>query len=122
MKSFPNFMAAFLVSILVISQPVLAQSRPSPAANAAAAEDSLENQPINSSISMPGSKSAAPVAPTSTFDVTRVLLALIAVVALIFVLMAVFKRIYPGSAPIRASAAVKVLARCPVLCPATSAW
>ena len=28
--------------------------------------------------------------------------------------MAVFKRIYPGSAPIRASAAVKVLARCPV--------
>jgi hypothetical protein len=28
--------------------------------------------------------------------------------------MAVFKRIYPGAAPIRASAAVKVLARCPV--------
>jgi flagellar biogenesis protein FliO len=106
-------MAAILIALLAISQPARAQSRPS-VANAAAAEDSLENQPISASISTPRSQSAGPAAPTSAFDITRVLLALIAVIALIFVLMVVFKRIYPGAAPIRASASVKVLARCPV--------
>jgi flagellar biogenesis protein FliO len=111
-KSLRNFMAAILLAVLAISQPLSAQSRPS-VANAAA-EDSLENQPIALNTSSAGSKSAGTAAPTSTFDATRVLLALIAVIALIFVLMAIFKRLYPGAAPIRASAAVKVLARCPV--------
>jgi flagellar biogenesis protein FliO len=122
-------MAVILIAILAISRPLSAQSqtalsqtaqsqiaqfRPSPSANFVAAEDSLENQPISAGIAPTSSRSATPSASPATFDVTRVLLALTAVVALIFVLMAAFKKIYPGAAPIRASAAVKVLARCPV--------
>jgi flagellar biogenesis protein FliO len=113
-RSVRNFVLTILVAVVAISQPVWGQSRPSIVANSAGAEDSLENEPISANISPSGSKTAAPTAPTSTFDATRVLLALIAVVALILILMAVAKRIFPGSAPIRASAAVKVLARCPV--------
>jgi flagellar biogenesis protein FliO len=112
-KSAKNFTLLFLAVLLAICQPLRAQSKPTVDVSAASAEDSLENQPIRPD--SPGAtKSAAPSAPSSTFDATRVLLALIAVVALIFVLMAAAKRIFPGAAPIRASSAVKVLARCPL--------
>jgi flagellar biogenesis protein FliO len=113
-RSAKNFTLLVVALLLAIHQPVRAQSKPTVDVSSVSAEDALEHQPIASDSSGSGSKSAAPSAQSSTFDVTRVLLALIAVVALIFVLMAAAKRIFPGAAPIRASSAVKVLARCPI--------
>jgi len=113
-KSAKSFTLLVVAVLLAICQPVRAQSRPAADVSSVSAEDSLENQPIAPDSSGSSSKSAGPSAPSSTFDATRVLLALIGVVGLIFLLMAVAKRIFPGATPIRASSAVKVLARCPV--------
>jgi flagellar biogenesis protein FliO len=113
-RSDKNFTLLVVAVLLAIYQPVRAQSKPSVDVGSVSAEDALERQPITPDSSGSASKSPASSAPSSTFDATRVLLALIAVVALIFVLMAAAKRIFPGAAPIRASSAVKVLARCPI--------
>jgi flagellar biogenesis protein FliO len=113
-KPIAIFTAVCLSILLAVSQSARAQPRPASVVSSASAEDSLENQPITPDSTGPAAKSAGPSAPTSAFDATRVLLALIAVVSLIMVLMAAAKRIFPGSAPVRASSAVKVLARCPV--------
>jgi flagellar biogenesis protein FliO len=108
-----TFAVALLALLLAVCPSARAQSKPS-AISALSAEDSLESQPITPDSSSAAFKPSVSSAATSTFDATRVLLALIAVVALILVLMAAAKRIFPGAAPIRANAAVKILARCPV--------
>jgi flagellar biogenesis protein FliO len=103
-----------LAVLLAVCQSVRAQSRPAVDVSSLRAEDSLESQPIAPDSANPAGKSAIPGDLPSTFGATRVALALAGVVGLILVLRAGAKRVFPGSAPVRASAAVKVLARCAI--------
>lgn len=75
-------------------------------------DDALESSPIIPEPSAPAAdKSEAQPAGSGAFDVTRVLLALAGVVALIFLLRAAARRAFPGAAVQRANSAVKILAR-----------
>ncbi|HEX4055440.1 MAG TPA: flagellar biosynthetic protein FliO [Tepidisphaeraceae bacterium] len=101
--------------LLFLCQPLHAQSKPSSAAAlSASAEDSLENQSLVPDSSDSAAKPIPIVAPSASFDTTRVVLALAGVLGLIFVLRAGAKRIFPGAAAARATSAVKVLARCTI--------
>lgn len=101
--------AAAFLSLLVVSA---ARGGPSIAAAPAPTDDALESSPIIPEASAPApDKSAPQPAPAGTFDVTRVLLALSGVVALIFLLRAAAKRVFPGAAVHGATSAVKILAR-----------
>ena len=57
-------------------------------------------------------KSEPPAASSGAFDITRVLLALAAVIGLILLLRTFARRMMPGAALHRASPAVKILGRC----------
>lgn len=80
--------------LLVICQPLLAQSKPS--FPFSAAEDSLESQPVASDSTASSAKSAPIAAPSAAFGATRVVLALAGVIGLIFLLRAGARRIFPA--------------------------
>jgi flagellar biogenesis protein FliO len=101
--------AAAIFSLWVVSAARGGQSN---AVAPAPTDDALEFSPIIPQASAPAADKSAPQpAPAGTFDVTRVLLALAGVVALIFLLRAAARRVFPGAAVPGASSAVKILAR-----------
>jgi flagellar biogenesis protein FliO len=109
-----------LVALLVLFAAVSVSFAAAPKAAispkaALSPEDALEASPVY--VTHPGSASAksnVPASPASGFDLPRVVLALGGVIALIFILRAVAKRVIPGAAAHRGSSSVKVLSRCPI--------
>jgi flagellar biogenesis protein FliO len=100
---------AAILSFWVVSAARGGQSN---AVAPAPTDDALESSPIIPQASAPtADKSAPQPAPAGTFDVTRVLLALAGVVALIFFLRAAARRVFSGAAVHRATSVVKILAR-----------
>lgn len=108
-----SFGAAILMAlVLVFSMPAWGQTR---SASPSGADDALESRPIfASSASTASGKGGQTPNSGGTFDVTRVMLALGAVILLILILRAGAKRVIPGAAAHRASSFVKVLARCSI--------
>jgi flagellar biogenesis protein FliO len=103
--------------LLVISLPARGETKPPVKTSQAQSpsDESLESSPI---FTGPGSAASSRpdqiAAPTGTFDVTRVLLALGGVLAIIFLLRFGAKRLIPGAAVHRASSSVKIVGRCPI--------
>jgi flagellar biogenesis protein FliO len=98
--------------LLAVSTPARGEIKPP---GAVSGEDSLESSPIvapNAPAASP--KSDQTTGSSSAFDVTRVLLALVGVIALIFLLKVFAKRLIPGVSAQRASSAVKILGRCAI--------
>jgi flagellar biogenesis protein FliO len=97
--------------LLAAAQPAWCQAKPA----APSAQDSPESSPI-----YPAGTSSAAGKPdqsansNSGFDVTRVVLALAAVIALILVLRTFARRVVPGVASHRSTSAVKIVGRCPI--------
>ena len=98
------FVAAVVLFALLPQKSVAAPALPS--------DDQLESAPIgaDASAAYPGKSLSAP-APASSFDVSRVLLALAVVLALIFLMRAAMRRVVPGAAVHRSTSAIKILAR-----------
>jgi flagellar biogenesis protein FliO len=101
--------AGFLLALVLL----LAFSTPAWCAPSASEDAALESTPIVSG--NPAGSSAKPdqsVNTSGAFDITRVLLALAGVIALIFLLRAFATRLIPGASVHKASPAVKILGRC----------
>jgi flagellar biogenesis protein FliO len=82
------------------------------AAAALPTDEQLESAPIGSdALTSSSEKSVAAPAPANSFDIPRVLLALTAVLALVFIMRGAFRRMVPGAAVHRSSSAVKIVAR-----------
>jgi flagellar biogenesis protein FliO len=98
-----------VVMLLLLLQPAWGQSG---TPSLKATDDALESAPISSqgSTTAAGKATSAPVSP-GAFDVTRVLLATVGVIGLIFLMRAGMKRIFPSTAAHRPMSAVKVLSR-----------
>jgi flagellar biogenesis protein FliO len=114
-RVFAIFLA--IVAVLAVSSPARSQSQtkfaPAVAHSANQQSDSLELTPL---APQTGGNSGRfdQNTPSSAMEIGRVMLALGAVIALIIVLRIFAKRVIPGASGIRASAAVKILGRCPV--------
>ena len=93
----------------VALQPLLAQS---PDSAQKLQDESLESIPIGPDATATTTQKSpqATVAP-SAFDMTRVIIALAAVIALIFLLKAGARRIFPATATHRGASAVKIIGR-----------
>jgi flagellar biogenesis protein FliO len=108
----PGFRAGILLAIallLAVSTPGRGEIK-SPGASG---EDALESSLIVATNAPVASTRSDPTASSSSaFDVTRVLMALAGVIALIFLLRTFAKRLIPGAVAHRGSPAVKILGRC----------
>jgi flagellar biogenesis protein FliO len=108
----PGFRAGILLAVavlLAVSTPGRGEIKPPKTSG----DDSLESSPIvATNAPVASSKSDQSAGSSSAFDVTRVLLALAGVIALILVLRAFAKRLIPGAVTHRGSSAVKILGRC----------
>jgi flagellar biogenesis protein FliO len=101
--------------ILLALTLFLAFSTPAWCATSTSADNALESAPIvtgNPSTASP--KSDQSINTSNAFDITRVLLALAGVIALILLLRAFAARFIPGTSSHKSSPAVKILGRCPI--------
>lgn len=83
----------------------------------AAAASEYDRKPIRRDAAAPATQSAGVrdvALPGASFDTTRVLLALGAVLSLIFLSRYALKQMFPGAAAARAGSAVRVLSRAPL--------
>jgi flagellar biogenesis protein FliO len=76
-----------------------------------AADDKLEALPLSSGAKNSTDADGKTIATPGAFDVTRVMLATVGVIALIFLMRAVVRKIFPSTAAHRGTNAVKVLSR-----------
>jgi flagellar biogenesis protein FliO len=106
--------AAILIGIAMLlsfAGTVTAQDGP---AALKVADDKLEALPISAGNPNSSGTDAKTMTPPGTFDVTRVMLATLGVIALIFLMRAVIRKIFPSTAVHRGTNAVKVLSRCTI--------
>jgi flagellar biogenesis protein FliO len=79
-----------------------------------ATDDKLEALPLSPGPRGTGEVDGKTISTPGAFDVTRVMLATVGVIALIFLMRAVARKIFPATAAHRGTNAVKVLSRCTI--------